>query len=44
MQEQICFLTEDEYLICNGIYRNGLFIPAKKKWYKFKPNKKRKTT
>ncbi len=43
MDKQICFPVEDDYIVCNGIYRNGRFIEAKTKWFKFR-NKKRKTT
>jgi len=40
--EQICFTLDDKYLLCNGVYCNGVFIPAKNKWFKI-PINKRKT-
>ncbi len=41
LMKQICFPTDDDYIVCNGIYRNGVFIPAKNKWYKFKCKKRK---
>ena len=42
-ERQICFPVDNDYIVCNGIYRKGRFVKANTKWFKFR-YKKRKTT